>query len=317
MNLVYEIKYALENGFTTVEKLIERDGSIAYNGAFGYFVVTEKEAKEIDALVAQYVTTPEKAKEIDAMIAQYKPEEKPVSISPKLERLMESLAKAEAKVEKIHSTIERHHKQLKKKADALIALGYEIDYSNVKFDAQYSHQFKDQEAIKNLEKLKFVNGESVEHIWEIYDVIHKLEDIYGSHKKLEDAERIVSNWHVKVVAEQTRQDFASSAPKVIVDFVNEWGEYAFKWYMANLNHPNESRVKKMVENEKQIKIIRLTMDVTNIVGKITDARGLSIGEKGDLIGIIVGEKGSAKVETISAGGYNIQKFHFRTIINKI
>lgn len=53
----------------------------------------------------------------------------------------------------------------------------------------------------------------------------------------------------------------------------------------------------------------------SIVGKITDASGLKVGAKGDLNGYIIGEKGRAKVQTIGAGGYNIQCFHFRTLIN--
>lgn len=52
-----------------------------------------------------------------------------------------------------------------------------------------------------------------------------------------------------------------------------------------------------------------------IVGEITDASGLSVGAKGDLNGYIVGKKGRAKIQTIGAGGYNIQRFHFRTLIN--
>lgn len=52
-----------------------------------------------------------------------------------------------------------------------------------------------------------------------------------------------------------------------------------------------------------------------IVGAITDASNLHIGSKGDLNGFIIGTKGTAKVQTIGAGGYNIQRFHFRTLIN--
>lgn len=52
-----------------------------------------------------------------------------------------------------------------------------------------------------------------------------------------------------------------------------------------------------------------------IVGQITDASNLKIGAKSDLNGFIIGTKGTAKVQTIGAGGYNIQCFHFRTLIN--
>ena len=54
-----------------------------------------------------------------------------------------------------------------------------------------------------------------------------------------------------------------------------------------------------------------------IVGTITDASNLEIGEKQDLNGYIIGTKGTAKVQTIGAGGYNVQCFHFRTLINQM
>ena len=53
-----------------------------------------------------------------------------------------------------------------------------------------------------------------------------------------------------------------------------------------------------------------------IVGEITDASGLSVGSKQDLNGYIVGKRGVAKVQTIGAGGYNVQCFHFRTLIHE-
>lgn len=54
-----------------------------------------------------------------------------------------------------------------------------------------------------------------------------------------------------------------------------------------------------------------------IVGQITDASNLKIGAKDDLNGYITGTKGVAKVQTIGAGGYNIQCFHFRTLITEM
>lgn len=54
-----------------------------------------------------------------------------------------------------------------------------------------------------------------------------------------------------------------------------------------------------------------------IVGVITDASNLKVGEKDDLNGFIIGTKGTAKIQTIGAGGYNIQCYHFRTLIHKM
>lgn len=77
-----------------------------------------------------------------------------------------------------------------------------------------------------------------------------------------------------------------------------------------------ARLKKDLTEEANRKYDFIIERTNAIVGKITDASGLEVGAKHDLNGYIVGEKGTAKVQTIGAGGYNIQCFHFRTLINR-
>ena len=49
---------------------------------------------------------------------------------------------------------------------------------------------------------------------------------------------------------------------------------------------------------------------------ITDCSYIRWGGK-CLDGYIVGKNGKASVETIGAGGYNIQRWHLRTLVHKI
>ena len=83
------------------------------------------------------------------------------------------------------------------------------------------------------------------------------------------------------------------------------------------NRYNDEWLDKTVEQEKQNKLIDLMNRVTKITGTITNASGLYIANNGNLDGIIVGERGMASVNTIDAGGYNIQCYHFRTLVKKI
>lgn len=71
---------------------------------------------------------------------------------------------------------------------------------------------------------------------------------------------------------------------------------------------------KKEADRKYDNIIERTNEIT---GKITDAAGLEVGDKGELDGLVIGERGTARVHTIGAGGYNIQCFHFRVLVHKV
>ena len=79
---------------------------------------------------------------------------------------------------------------------------------------------------------------------------------------------------------------------------------------------NTEKLQKDLDHEADRKYDFIIERTNAIVGTITDASGLRVGEKDDLNGFIIGTKGVAKVQTIGAGGYNIQCFHFRTLINR-
>ncbi|MCY9738158.1 hypothetical protein M5X17_31185 [Paenibacillus alvei] len=89
--------------------------------------------------------------------------------------------------------------------------------------------------------------------------------------------------------------------------------------MASYRHEDErlAWLEKILEEERRAKLFDLIRRINEIVGTITDAAYLRISEKGNLDGFIVGEKGKAQVLTIGAGGYNVQVFHYRTLVHEI
>lgn len=78
-----------------------------------------------------------------------------------------------------------------------------------------------------------------------------------------------------------------------------------------------AKAKKVLKEEADRKYDFIIERTNAIVGQITDASHLHIGEDAELNGYIIGTDASAKVQTIGAGGYNIQRFHFRTLIHKM
>ena len=114
------------------------------------------------------------------------------------------------------------------------------------------------------------------------------------------------------------------------DFINRWGkpdhtdikvkDGEYEWLKPYIHEKNleECLIKfnKDIDKEWTRKYDFIIERTNAIVGQITDASNLRIGAKHDLNGYIIGTKGTAKVQTIDAGGYNIQCYHFRTLINK-
>lgn len=99
-------------------------------------------------------------------------------------------------------------------------------------------------------------------------------------------------------------------------------EYIRKNYTQDIVSLSKSRnldkdLNNMLNQEVQNKRIDLYYRCSAVVGVITDASGLYLGNNGSINGIIIGENGKAKVETIFAGGYNIQCLHYRVLIKPI
>jgi hypothetical protein len=79
----------------------------------------------------------------------------------------------------------------------------------------------------------------------------------------------------------------------------------------------DSYIKDALAREKKTKTINLMKRITDVVGEIKNMENLKVSSNGNLDGIVRGSVADAKIETIGAGGFNIQCFHFRTLVHKI
>lgn len=79
---------------------------------------------------------------------------------------------------------------------------------------------------------------------------------------------------------------------------------------------DEVKLEEILLKDCKARYFQLVNEVTNITGIIMDAQDLRI-RAGELNGIIIGEKGKAKVQTFSAGGWNIQCYHYRTRVDEV
>lgn len=79
----------------------------------------------------------------------------------------------------------------------------------------------------------------------------------------------------------------------------------------------EERLLKIIEREGTAKEKTLIARVNKEVGTIIKALSLKVGVNGELNGTIKGENGTCKIETIYAGGYNIQCLHYRVLVHMV
>lgn len=86
--------------------------------------------------------------------------------------------------------------------------------------------------------------------------------------------------------------------------------------LDSINYGKEvkNRIVKVIEREAEHKEKLLIARVNKAVGIIVKALNLNVGVNGELNGYIEGENGTCKIETIYAGGYNIQCLHYRVLV---
>lgn len=98
-------------------------------------------------------------------------------------------------------------------------------------------------------------------------------------------------------------------------FIERWG-----YMMDYIPHGDVfdwEKFEKDIKNDADRKYDNIIERTNKIVGKITDASNLEVGYKGDLDGYVIGDRGIARVYTVGAGGYNVQCFHFRVLVQRL
>jgi len=103
-------------------------------------------------------------------------------------------------------------------------------------------------------------------------------------------------------------------------FADEAGLMLRSAYNCRAHKEDYSRytafIELMLTKEADKKKKDLMAKIEKLVGNVISAN-LTIGNRGDINGLIIGDAGSATIETITAGGYNIQRYHYRVLVKPI
>jgi len=266
------------------------------------------------------------------------------------------------RIEKKHKEIEKINKRIVKWSVGLTK--EELDIAKEFGMMHYEHPLKKETREKFMIFVK--NPKNPDS--EIYELANAYSD-------LRDAQLTLAKYEVQMTEIVNFEN--EDKIEVLVEFLKQWREHAYNWYMTNAQEylklrANEKQelekylqeqeekagkkfqfrekyyherqfekeyyreinsftkeftgyskidtamLNKVLDDEVVAKYKDLVLRITNVVGEIQDVSNLSIGNKnGEINGTVKGSKGTAKVETISAGGYHIQVFHYRVLVHKV
>lgn len=240
----------------------------------------------------------------------------------RLDTLNERIANAKAKIEKKTATIEKKKALIEKKKVQIAKLGF--DPENI----------EDPRATSDL-------------WWLVCDIGHLEEDIDRGAGEIEETKKSLEKYEAQLAGEIEKEsvlikDIPESMKRLQTELVERWdawdierrerikkdrSEMDYKAFCKKYNR--SERLDFIYKTDEQIHnsnmqdakclILNLYYRVKDITGEVTDWHGitLDIGTHGFpiLSGLVIGKEGRAIVESIYAGGYNIQRLHIRVLVH--
>jgi hypothetical protein len=132
---------------------------------------------------------------------------------------------------------------------------------------------------------------------------------------IENWKELTFNYYVELRAEQKRIYSIEDKEEKVNAQYNFYSETSKADRQLVINYSPTS-IKEIIEKDGEIRKMQFVARINKKVGYIKEA-DLYIGEDLSINGTVVGDKGSANVHSIVAGGYNIQKAHYRVLVKEI
>lgn len=247
----------------------------------------------------------------------------------KITTLKERIEKATQKIEKKQNTIVKKNAQIEKKYKGLEKLGVE-DPEN-----RNPEEFRDSENWHDI-------------YWTYADIRSLKADIIRGDKEIEATKKTLEKYEAQLAGEIKKESiFLTEIPEVFKNLMDElvttwdiwdherrerlkntYKELGYRDFMKNYSYADyefmsidDEKIHSANERDAKALILDLYYRVKDITGEVTDWSDIratqGTGGFTVLNGVVIGKEGRARVESILAGGYNIQRLHIRVLVHEI
>lgn len=199
------------------------------------------------------------------------------------------------------------------------------------------------------DRSEFYGCNNYDDIYWIYCSIDDLkEGIKNNYKDIEKLKKTIEKYNLQLDKEVKKDDSLNNEiPKIFKALLNEitniWDKWdkdrqtkikeaykrlEYKEFYKIYNHSDyelmymtdEKIHNNNVKNAKEV-VLDLYNRVKSITGEITSYKDLILTQGSNgcpaINGVVEGKNGKARVESITAGGYNIQRLHIRVLVHKM
>lgn len=229
------------------------------------------------------------------------------------------------KVEQLVERIEKNQVKLTKK-EAL------LEKKLAKMDLEINLEMKTSELWKtyynNVEYGKWLEIESLKQTYQQVKEIKALIEKYNvqlnkamvEENKLAKIPQVLEDFRKYLIETWNKQDLATKE-----FYIEQYKKLGYNKFIENYKYSSYQHMKLELEDFNKVNVRDAEMLILNFIsrveekaGVIEDCSGLIVTEGNNgysvINGFVKGSKQNVQVESIGAGGYNIQKYHIRVLV---
>ena len=243
----------------------------------------------------------------------------------RIETLNERIENAKAKIEKKTNTIAKKTALIEKKRATI---------------AKHSISPNDD---------MFIHRDNSEVFWLMCDIETLKEDIQRGESEIEETRKSLEKYEMQLAGEIEKEAIVlkvvpESMRRMQAELVESWDAFDIarrdqirkdrdtmdrkaycKKYSASdrfdFIYKTNEQIHRANENDAKTLVLNLYYRIKDITGEVVDWDGITatIGTHGFTVlnGLVIGKEGRARVESIFAGGYNIQRLHVRVLVHSL